>query len=95
MIPREATSPALILVGLSMFSNLRKIDLRNFTEALPALMAVLMTLFSNNFGTGIAAGVLSYVITQVLAGKGRQVSPALYLLTIPLLYFFWTLATRH
>jgi xanthine/uracil/vitamin C permease (AzgA family) len=44
---------------------------------------------------GIAAGILTYVITQVLAGKGRRVSLALYLMTIPLLYFFWILATRH
>jgi len=95
MIPREATSPALILVGLSMFSNLRKIDLKDFTSALPALVAVLMTLYANNFGTGIAAGILSYVFTQVLAGRARRVSFALYALTVPLLYFFWTLATRH
>ncbi len=95
MIPRQATSPALIVVGLSMFSNLRKIDLHDFAVALPALMAVLMTLFANNFGIGIAAGILTYVITQVLAGKGRQVSLALYVMTIPLLYFFWILATKH
>ncbi len=95
MIPREATSAALILVGLSMFSNLRKIDLQDFGAALPALLAVLMTLFANNFGAGIAAGILSYVAAQVLAGKARQVSLALYLLTIPLLYFFWVLATKH
>ena len=95
MIPREATSPALILVGLSMFSNLRKIDLKDFTNALPALLAVLMTLYANNFGTGIAAGILAYVFTQVLAGRARRVSIALYVLTIPLLYFFWTLSTRH
>jgi AGZA family xanthine/uracil permease-like MFS transporter len=95
MVPRQATSPALILVGLSMFSNLRKIDMQDFAAALPALMAVFMTLFANNFGMGIAAGILTYVATQVLAGKGRQVSLALYLLTVPLLYFFWVMATKH
>ena len=95
MIPREATAPALILVGLSMFSNLRKIDLQRFTESFPALIAVLITLYANNFGTGIAAGILTYVFTQVLAGRARQVSPTLYLLTIPLLYFFWTVARKH
>jgi len=95
MVPQQATSPALILVGLSMFSNLRKIDLHDFAAALPALMAVFLTLFANNFGMGIAAGILTYVATKVLAGKGRQVSPALYLMTVPLLYFFWVFATKH
>jgi AGZA family xanthine/uracil permease-like MFS transporter len=95
MIPKEATSPALILVGLSMFANLRKIDMQDFTEALPAILTVLITLFANNFGTGIAAGILSYVAVQVLAGRARQVSFGLYLLTIPLLYFFWAMGTQH
>jgi AGZA family xanthine/uracil permease-like MFS transporter len=95
MVPRQATSPALILVGLSMFSNLRRIDLQDFAVALPALMAVFMTLFANNFGMGIAAGILVYVATQVLSGKMRKVSPALYLMTVPLLYFFWVMATKH
>jgi AGZA family xanthine/uracil permease-like MFS transporter len=95
MIPKEATAPALILVGISMFANLRKIDLEKFTDGVPAVLMVLMTLFSNNFGTGIAAGILSYVIIQVLAGKARGVSWGLYLLTLPLLYFFWTISTKH
>jgi len=95
MIPKEATAPALILVGLSMFANLRKIDLGNLTEGFPAILMVLITLFSNNFGTGIAAGILSYVIVQILTSKARDVSLGLYLLTIPLFYFFWTVATKH
>jgi adenine/guanine/hypoxanthine permease len=95
MVPKEATSPALIVVGLCMFANLRKIDLNNFEHAAPGLLTVLMTLFSNSLGTGIAAGILSYVIVQVLAGKARQVSWGLYGLAVPLLYFFWVVATRR
>jgi AGZA family xanthine/uracil permease-like MFS transporter len=78
-----------------MFANLRKIDLGNITDGFPAILMVLITLFSNNFGTGIAAGILSYVIVQILTNRARQVSLGLYLLTIPLFYFFWTVATRH
>ncbi len=95
MIPKEATAPALILVGLAMFANLRKIDLGNLTDGFPAILMLLITLFSNNFGTGIAAGILSYVIVQILTNRAREVSLGLYLLTIPLFYFFWTVATRH
>jgi AGZA family xanthine/uracil permease-like MFS transporter len=95
IIPPEATAPALMLVGLSMFSNVRRINLANFDEALPGLLTILMTLFANNFGTGIAAGILSYVILQVIGGRARQVSIGLYILTIPLLYFFWSVAVKH
>ncbi|HZQ90867.1 MAG TPA: NCS2 family permease [Terriglobales bacterium] len=95
MVPKEATAAALILVGLAMFTNLRKIDLARFTGAFPAVLTVLVTLVANNFGTGIAAGILSYVFIHVLAGKARELPLGLYLLTLPLLYFFWTMGTRH
>jgi len=94
MIPKEATAPALILIGLNMFSGLRKVDLSNFTEGLPVLMMVMATLISNSFGTGIAAGLLFYVAIKVVAGKAREVPVSLYVLAIPLVYYFATL-THH
>lgn len=74
-----------------MFSNLRKVDLANFTDALPVLMMVMITLISNSFGTGIAGGLLFYVIIKVVAGKAREVPVGLYILAIPLVYYFATL----
>jgi AGZA family xanthine/uracil permease-like MFS transporter len=94
-VPKEATAPALILVGLGMFSNLQRVNLRDFAAGLPAVLTVLVTLIANNFGTGIAAGIVSYVFVQVLAGKAREVPPGLYLLTAPLIYFFWVMSTKH
>lgn len=94
MIPKEATAPALILIGLNMFSGLRKVDLANFTDGLPVLMMVMITLIANSFGTGIAGGLLFYIIIKVIAGKWREVPVGLYLLAIPLTYYFATLV-RH
>jgi AGZA family xanthine/uracil permease-like MFS transporter len=94
MIPKEATAPALILIGLNMFSGLRKVDLANFTDGLPVLMMVMITLIANSFGTGIAGGLLFYIIIKVIAGKWREVPVGLYLLAIPLAYYFATLV-RH
>jgi AGZA family xanthine/uracil permease-like MFS transporter len=95
MIPIQATAPALILIGLSMFSGIRKVDLENFTEGLPAVLTVLLTLLSNSFGTGIAGGLLSYVLVKVLAGEWKQVSIGMYVLAVPLAYYFWTVITPH
>jgi AGZA family xanthine/uracil permease-like MFS transporter len=95
MVPKEATAPALILVGLTMFTNLQKVDLRDFATGLPAVLTVLVTLIANNFGTGIAAGIVSYVFVQVLSGKAREVPVGLYLLTVPLVYFFWIVSSKH
>ena len=91
MIPKEATAPALILIGLNMFSGLRKVDLANFTDGLPVLMMVMITLIANSFGTGIAGGLLFYIVIKTVAGKWREVPVGLWILAIPLLYYFATL----
>jgi AGZA family xanthine/uracil permease-like MFS transporter len=90
MVPAAATAPALILVGLSMFGALRRVDLDNFTEGLSAILMVLLTLLSNSFGTGIAGGMLFYVIIKVLAGEAKDVSIGMYVMALPLAYYFWT-----
>ena len=95
MIPAQATAPALILIGLSMFSGLKKVDLEDFTDGLPAILMVLLTVLSNSFGTGIAGGLLAYVLIKLLAGKGRDVSLGMYVLALPLTYYFWSVVSRH
>ena len=55
---------------------------------------VLLTLISNSFGTGIAGGLLVHVIVQVLAGKAREIPLGLFILAIPLGYYFYTAATH-
>ena len=90
MVPVQATAPALILIGLSMFSGIKKVDLEDFTEGLPAVLTVLLTLLSNSFGTGIAGGLLCYVLVKVLAGEAKHVSIGMYILALPLAYYFWT-----
>jgi AGZA family xanthine/uracil permease-like MFS transporter len=56
---------------------------------------VLLTVLSNSFGTGIAGGLLAYVLIKLLAGKGRDVSLGMYVLALPLTYYFWTVVSRH
>ncbi|EMD1655419.1 NCS2 family permease [Pluralibacter gergoviae] len=93
-IPEAATAPALILIGLNMFSGLRKVDLANFTDGLPVLMMVMVTLIANSFGTGIAGGLLFYIMIKTVAGKWREVPAGLWIIAVPLVYYFATLV-RH
>jgi len=94
-IPKEATAPALILIGLHMFSSFRHVRFDDATDGLSVLFMVLLTLLSNSFGTGIAGGLLSYVLIKVFSGRYREVPLGLYLLAIPLGYYFWTVVAAH
>ena len=100
-IPREATAPALILIGISMLATIRNAPKpidgsgNDTLDMLPAMTMVILTLISNSFGTGIAGGLLTHVIVQLLAGRIRQVPVGLLILALPLGYYFYTAATGH
>jgi len=82
MIPGAATAPALILVGLAMMSSVLNVDFDDYTEAIPAFLAIIMMPIAYSIAEGIVFGMVSYVILKLLAGKGKEVSPVMYILSI-------------
>jgi AGZA family xanthine/uracil permease-like MFS transporter len=95
VIPKEATAPALIIIGISMLQTFRGGASETLIDGLPALLMMLLTLISNSFGIGIAGGVVFYVLVQILAGRIRELSPGLMLLVLPLAYYLYGAATAH
>ncbi|QIB27424.1 NCS2 family permease [Caloranaerobacter azorensis] len=82
MVPSAATAPALILVGLFMMSPIKKINLEDFTEAIPAFLTIIMMPLTYSIADGIVFGIISYILLKLLTGKGKQVSPIMYVLGI-------------
>jgi len=82
MIPGAATAPALVLVGLFMMSPIKDIDLSEYTEAIPAFLAIIMMPFTYSIADGIMFGVLGYVLLKLITGKGKQVHIASYIIGI-------------
>ena len=80
MIPSAATAPALVLVGLFMLSPIKKLDLDDYTEAIPAFLTIIMMPLAYSIADGIAFGMISYVLLKSLSGKYKQVSPVMYVL---------------
>ncbi|NLY09745.1 MAG: NCS2 family permease [Tissierellia bacterium] len=82
IIPSAATAPALILVGLFMISPIKDIELNDFTEAIPAFLTIIMMPFGYSIADGIVFGMVSYVLLKLLTGKGKEVSPMMYILAV-------------
>ncbi|MFZ5354829.1 MAG: NCS2 family permease [Bacillota bacterium] len=82
VIPAAATAPALILVGLFMMEPILKINLKDYTEAIPAFLAIVMMPFTYSISEGIVFGVLSYTVLKVFAGKFKDVSIIMYILSV-------------
>jgi len=82
IVPGAATAPALVLVGLFMMSPIQKIDLSDYTEAIPAFLAIIMMPLTYSIAEGIIFGVTSYVFLKVLTGNAKKVSPIAYILVV-------------
>ncbi len=82
IIPGAATAPALIIVGLFMMSPIMKINLDDFTEAIPAFLTIIMMPIAYSIAEGIVFGMVSYAVLKLITGKGKEVSPIVYILSI-------------
>jgi len=81
-VPAIATAPALVLVGVFMVRPVIKIHWLQLDEAIPAFLAMVLIPFTYSITQGITWGFLSWTAMQVLAGKGRTISPALWMIDL-------------
>ncbi|TPE21551.1 NCS2 family permease [Clostridium perfringens] len=74
VITPAVTASALVLVGLFMIEPIKKIDLHDFTEAIPAFLTIIMMPFAYSISDGIVFGVISYIILKLFSGKRKEIS---------------------
>ena len=83
-IPSFATAPALMMVGYLMVSTVTEIrfDEDNMAEAIPAYLAIIAMPLFYSISEGISMGIISYVALHVVSGKGKKVTPLMYVLAL-------------
>lgn len=81
-IPSFATAPALIVVGFLMLSSILKVNFDDASEAIPAYICIIFMAFSYSISEGIAFGVISYVLINLITGKAKKISPVMYILAV-------------
>jgi adenine/guanine/hypoxanthine permease len=81
-IPGYATAPALILVGALMTESIARVEWSEFTEAIPAFVTLLATPLTFSIATGLSLGLISYTLVKIAAGKYREISIVIWILTV-------------
>ncbi len=83
-IPSFATAPALIVVGFYMMGAVVKINFDDMTDAIPAFLTILVMPLAYSISEGIAIGVVSWTLINLLSGKAKEkkVTPLMYVLTV-------------
>ncbi len=78
IVPYEAATPALVVVGFLMMMQVRGIDWDDVEIAIPAFLTIILMPFTYSITVGIGAGFVTYVIIKLVRGKAAQIHPLLW-----------------
>jgi adenine/guanine/hypoxanthine permease len=79
IVPYEAATPALVVVGFLMMQQVKGIDWDDLEIAVPAFLTIVLMPFTYSITAGIGAGFVTYVVLKVVRGKASVVHPLLWL----------------
>ena len=88
IVPFEAASTALVVVGFLMMTAVRLIDWTDYEIAIPAFLTIVLMPFTYSISNGIGAGVITYALLKLSKGKGREVHPLLYGVAVLFVLYF-------
>ncbi|MCR5072168.1 MAG: NCS2 family permease [Bacteroidales bacterium] len=81
-IPSAATAPALIMVGVMMMPSIKRIHWEDYCKSIPAFITIIMMPVAYSISDGILIGVISYVITHAIAGRVKEISVPMWVLSV-------------
>lgn len=81
-IPAAATAPVLILVGLMMISCIVKVELTDYSEAIPAFVCLIFIPLAYSISDGIVWGLLTYVVVNLSCGNYKKIEIGTYVLAV-------------
>ncbi|MDX6274362.1 MAG: adenine/guanine/hypoxanthine permease [Frankiales bacterium] len=88
IVPFEAASPALVIVGFLLITQVKNIDFDDYAIAIPAFLTIVLMPFTYSITNGIGAGFISYAVIKATQGRAREVHPLLWLVSILFVVYF-------
>ncbi|NLR93682.1 MULTISPECIES: NCS2 family permease [Flammeovirga] len=82
IVPAYATAPALLMVGVYMFMNIKHIKFDNMLTAVPSFLTIIMMPLTYSISMGITFGFISYVVLMILGGKGKELPITMYVIGV-------------
>jgi AGZA family xanthine/uracil permease-like MFS transporter len=89
IVPFEAATPALVFVGYLMVKQgVDEIDWRNLEEGLPAFATAILMPFTYSISVGVGAGFIFHVVLKATSGKGRDIHPLMWVVSVLFALYF-------
>jgi AGZA family xanthine/uracil permease-like MFS transporter len=88
VIPNEAATPALVVVGFLMMAQVRHIDFLDYQIGIPAFLTIILMPFTYSITVGIGAGFVSWVIIKIFTGRIREINWLMWVVSIAFAIYF-------
>jgi AGZA family xanthine/uracil permease-like MFS transporter len=75
-------APALVVVGITMFTPITSIDFTDMAQAIPCVLTIAFMLFTFNIGFGLAIGLVTYPLVMLAMGRAKEVPRLMYALAV-------------
>ncbi len=88
IIPYEAATPALVIVGFLMMTGIKDIDWSDLGIAIPGFLTIILMPFTYNITVGIGAGFVTHVVIRLFQGQSKKVHPLLWIVSALFMVYF-------
>ncbi|WP_309080590.1 NCS2 family permease [Zhihengliuella sp.] len=88
VVPIEVAAAALVLVGTLMCTQIREINFKRFSSALPAFLTLITMPLTYSIANGIGVGFIAWVVVNTAAGRYRKIHPLMWIVAAGFLVYF-------
>ena len=88
IVPTEVAAAALVTVGALMMSQIRFIDLTDFSALFGVFLTVAVMPMTYSIANGIGAGFIGWVAARAFSGKAKEISPLLWIVSAGFVIYF-------
>ncbi len=89
VIPEVATAPVLIVIGAMMMTAAVKVDWTDYTQSVPAFLAIVGMPFTYSITDGISLGIIAHALIMAASGRIREIKPVMAILAVLLVWRFF------
>jgi Permeases len=88
VVPSEAAGPALVVVGVLMMAQIRKIDFTDYAVAIPAFLTIAFMPFTYSITNGIGIGFVAHTLIRTVQGRAREIHPLMWGVSVVFVLYF-------
>ena len=88
IVPYEAATPALVIVGFLMMTQVRHIDFTDYSIGIPAFLTIVLMPFTYSITNGIGAGFVTWVVIKLATGKAKDINWLMWVISLAFLAYF-------